>query len=131
MSLRQRRRKAMFMVSDRVRPSLEILEPDPRGAGFVVAAIIYGDNKEAVQTRADLAALWLSAEASHKAIRRRLRWASIYAWAVTKHNNTVGRSGRGVNLYTLLALLVGCFIEPDVIGKWLSENWGRVKVGVQ
>jgi hypothetical protein len=111
--------KSRFVISDRVRPSIEIVEPDPSGPGFRVAAIIYGDDKEEVALRADLVSRWMSVEGSRSAIRKRLKAAATYQWAVRMHR----RGGLGSNLALLLVWLLGCLVDMDATAVWLRDTW--------
>ncbi len=106
----RRRRQHRFLVNDRVRACVELLEQDPSGPGFTLAAVVYGDDKEQAIARADLVAIWMTVEGSRRSIRRRLRWASIYVWAQRRH-------------LSLLAWLVGCFVDTDTMGEWLRDSW--------
>ncbi len=110
-----------FLVQDRVRTALEILEPDSTGMGFRLAVLVYGDNKDEAEARAELIAEWLTLEGARAHMRKRMRQASVYAWARRMYR----QKRQPQAFYELLVWLLGVVVDTDTVAQWLKEEFGE------
>jgi hypothetical protein len=107
-----------FLVQDHVRPALEILEPDSTGPGFQLAAIVYGDKKEIAEARAQIVAVALDLEGSKAHLKKRMRWAAIYTWAIRMYR----QKRQPQALYELVVWLLGCVLDTENVLQWLEKE---------
>lgn len=106
-----------YSVQEKVRPYAEIVEAS--GHDLHVAAIVYGDTKREAVERARLLAQYLRLEATPKYIRKRLRTMAWYRWLWLRAD----RSRDRLSIWSLGLTLMGCFLEPKVMGSWLATEF--------
>lgn len=112
------RTKSRFLVQDRVRPAMEILEPDSTGPGFQLAALVYGDSKAVVEARSQIVAVALDLEGAKTHLKKRMRWAAVYTWAVRMYR----QKRQPQALYELVIWLTGIVVDTDNVFGWLEKE---------
>lgn len=106
-----------YSVQEKVRPYAEIIEVS--GHDLQVAAIVYGGTKREAVERARLLSRYLRLEATPEYIRKRLRMLAWYRWLWLRADRSKDR----LSIWSLMLTIMGCFLEPKVMGRWLATEY--------